>query len=120
MSDLGDNTMSTIAPLTVHRIGESARVIICEGGANAECHVYPDCDCEYWDHEEGTDKHRHPSVPHATCWAIEWTNATDLSDSSDDELFGDQIVPGRVELTWEGDYVLWRYAPETTDSETSR
>lgn len=105
--------MSVIAPLTRHRI--SGHVIVCEGGARDECHVYPDCDCEFWDVEPGADKHRHPSVPHVTCWAVEWTNATGLDDSSADELLESQIHDGLVELTWEGEYVLWRYfAPSAT------
>lgn len=109
--------MTVIAPLTRHRV--SGNVIVCEGGARAECHVYPDCECDFWDFEEGADKHRHPDVPHAECWAIQWTNASSLDDTSEAELPESEIHDGPVELVWEGDYMLWRYLPESADSEVT-
>ncbi|MBF6254441.1 hypothetical protein IU414_06435 [Nocardia farcinica] len=39
----------------------------CHGGRDAECHQYPDCECETW--EPG---HEHPFAPHEECWMQSW------------------------------------------------
>lgn len=36
----------------------------CHGDRDAECHNYPDCDCERWTRSG----HEHEFVPHDDCW----------------------------------------------------
>src|SRR5579885_2810709 len=37
----------------------------CTGDTTAECHRYPDCECERWLCD-------HPMVPHSECWLKDW------------------------------------------------
>lgn len=96
--------------LVRHRLERG--IFICEGGARSECHVYPDCECERWYHDEETDKHPHPSVPHATCWMLDWLNNSDPRDTmlEDGGIDFGELLDGEVLVEWNGeDAVLWHY-----------
>lgn len=100
-------------PDAVHRlVGE---VAICDGDSESKCHWWPECDHE-------TFLCGHEYVDHGECWIIQWLNGFDLYDLDMDE--GEHRDPetleypdGVIETQWEGDYMLWRLVPQSTDLE---
>ncbi|MFC4373349.1 hypothetical protein ACFO5K_04470 [Nocardia halotolerans] len=86
----------------------------CHGDRDAECHQYPDCDCERWDsdHEE---EQGHPLVPHDQCWMKNWFD-NDCTDPYSETLIEcDYTVgmSGPIKARFEeDDYVAWEFIEE--------
>ena len=119
---------------TVHRIEvtrdadgdvESAR-FVCTAPPTAPCRNYPSCECESWGEEHGDPKRGiapepgHEDVPQDECWIDPWLNNLDLIDFAeyhDPHLASDELRDGPVEVSWEGDYLTWRYAEQNVTVE---
>lgn len=93
-----------------HRIEQD--VFVCDGGPEARCHWWPDCD-------EETFPCEHDYVSHGDdCWILGWLNATvpvdnDLEEGErrdDDGHYPD----GLIAWQWEDEYILWTYATDPT------
>ncbi|MFF9565750.1 hypothetical protein ACF1AJ_20545 [Leifsonia sp. NPDC014704] len=100
-----------------HRLQDG--VAVCLGGPFSACHVYPDCECEYWSVDEDTGRHEHPVQANSECWVLPWINSTDLSDSATDDAETRRDPEtgawpdGRISYEWEGEYVIWSYDDES-------
>ena len=104
---------------------------VCNAATDAPCRIYPGCECEAWSEEHGDPRRGiaptpgHEPVQQETCWIEPWINA-DVVENYDEETgvlysqFADDEEDsaiqswraGPVSTTWEGDYMLWRYADE--------
>lgn len=79
---------------------------VCTAAADAACHRYPDCECEFWTTECFTEGR----PVHNECWIVPWINA-DIEASMHPE---EPIRQGahRVVTDWTGDGVVWFYEEE--------
>lgn len=85
----------------------------CDGDETSPCHIYPDCECQYWDLNGPDGTHVHPDVPHARCWRLDWLDATPFDAYYDGGTGTGDVPPridGLIETEWEGDCLLWCYA----------
>jgi histidine triad (HIT) family protein len=121
---MSDTTGPTPAPITrpVHTVtitgddGHPHIEFTCHGGPDAPCHLYPDCDCVYWQHGEG-HTHEHASTPHDECWMASWFDNADhgavdpmpdmLGEPGTDIHVGDS---GPITTEYMYDFILWRFA----------
>lgn len=105
---------------------ESVR-FICKGTDASPCHHYPDCGCEEWSLElHGSQQQEvppqpgHENVQQPDCWIDPWFNETtdspfdfaELYDGDIDHFALDDLRSAAVDVTFEGDYMTWRYASE--------
>jgi len=58
----------------------------CRGGQDAECHRYPDCDCEVYLLGEEVDEAGHPFVKHDECWMKSWFDNGSTAPCADDPI----------------------------------
>lgn len=82
----------------------------CHGDNTAPCHLYPACDCEFWDsdHEE---EYGHPDIPHDECWMQGWFNE-DNADPNSETLIDCDYMPGMsgpVKAWFQEEYVAWEF-----------
>lgn len=85
----------------------------CRGDSSSDCHIYPACDCEYWDDDHAKE---HPRVPHDECWLQGWFDNDATSYEGDDfNDMDDCGVPcgvsrsGPIKTSFEVDYVGWEF-----------
>ncbi|HCF99586.1 MAG TPA: hypothetical protein DEV93_03480 [Chloroflexi bacterium] len=79
----------------------------CRAGKGAQCHTYPDCECDGWSDCD------HTKVQHDECWTEPWMN-----DSCKDECFtgpnGTPVHDGPVHISFNGDCIDWEYLKAAT------
>lgn len=86
----------------------------CYGDEKAECHIYPDCQCEIWFRDEPC----HPFVPHSECWmqgffdndVAGFTGPDEDRDDSGDFAKPRTSYSGPVTVEFEEEYVAWDWA----------
>lgn len=92
----------------------------CAGDSTAECHNYPDCDCEAWDdgHEDEYGE-GHERKPHDECWMQDWfDNDEHCYDGEDSDDMGDYGIPrnfnrsGPIKASFEMEYISWDFTIE--------
>lgn len=94
---------------------------VCTAEPTAKCRNYPSCECEAWSVElhGNPPAEGHEDQPQGECWVNPWLSATDLRDSYEPEelwLDDDEFPNGPIDIEWDGDCVLWKYADETRPS----
>ena len=83
----------------------------CHGDRSAECHSYPDCDCESYMLGAEFDNQGHPFVPHDECWMQSWFRTESL-DPPPDELADNDLLPGMsgpIKAWGNDEYLEWEF-----------
>jgi hypothetical protein len=82
----------------------------CHGDRDAVCHQYPDCDCEFWNHDHA-EEYGHPSVPHDRCWMQDWFDNDNTGPYSETLIDCDYVpgMAGPVEASFQEEYVTWEF-----------
>lgn len=87
----------------------------CTAPDDAECHWWPECDCDYWDE---THDERHPKVQHDHCWWPEFYGTTELLamwSHPDDVDMPTEHPRAGFDVEWE-ESPLWWFADVATEA----
>lgn len=92
----------------------------CVGGRDAECHHYPDCDCETWDR----DNPCHSFGPHDDCWMKSSFDNADADTCPLDpmpETLTDYDIKvgdsGPISTWFNGESIDWDFEEVSSDGE---
>ncbi|KIA63043.1 hypothetical protein [Nocardia vulneris] len=82
----------------------------CHGTIGAECHSYPDCDCETWDRD-----HEHPYVQQDECWMKSFfDNAEQGAVDPMPEMLAESDIfvgmSGPITTHFNNEYIEWEFA----------
>jgi len=81
-----------------------AGTVTCHATEGADCRLTCPEDCEVWNFTN----HEHKLVDGGKCIIVEWLgNQGNLADS---HAGSHAPVDGFIELEWDGDHPIWRYA----------
>ncbi|WP_280455450.1 hypothetical protein [Nocardia brasiliensis] len=82
----------------------------CRGDRDAECHSFPDRDCEVWTRGD----HEHPFVLHEKCWMASFFDNAGWGaiDPMPEMLAESEITPGvagPISTHFNGEYIEWEF-----------
>lgn len=101
--------------VTITGTAEDPRIeFVCHGDRAAECHSYPDCECEAWIRGE----HEHEFVPHNTCWMKPFfDNADDGGVSPTPELLEEEGITvgmsGPIVTHFDEVFIEWEFIDDS-------
>ncbi|OZC55124.1 hypothetical protein CH289_07805 [Rhodococcus sp. RS1C4] len=94
------------------RITEDGLEFTCHCDRNADCHRYPDCECESWDADHESE-YGHPPAPHDECWMQAWFDNDCVCPNLDciDDHKGEAEIgmSGPITAAFCEDYVEWEF-----------
>lgn len=94
----------------------------CTAPEDAECRVYPECDCEWFTINKGHDEAGHPVVAGRECWVCGWFDfgaAWYTGSDSDDDCLPTVERSGSILVSLDEDHVEWTWSAETLMAELS-
>jgi hypothetical protein len=87
-------------------ITDGVPVFTCTFDTTADCHQYPDCECESWT----TEGHEHPSSAHDACYLADWYKRPE--DTAEMFIEDGSMMPenasGPIDIEWD-EFPLWYF-----------